>query len=90
MLLHHTVAGMAMVRLLSAAIEFSAAMLMLLRFRSPAEALRLNAILGMIGPLVFLVVSLLGLAGLARELPGSRLALIGAGILLILLGTTRS
>ena len=40
MYLHHAVAGMALVRFVSAGLEFSAAMLMLLRFRTPVEALR--------------------------------------------------
>lgn len=88
MFVHRAVAGMALVRFLSAALEFSAAMLMLLRFRTPAEALRLNAVLGMVGPMIFLLVSLLGLAGLARELPASRLLLVMAGITLIVLGTS--
>lgn len=87
MFLHHTVAGMALVRILSAALEFSAAMLMVLRFRTPAEALRVNAVLGLAGPLVFITVSCLGLAGLAQEIPRPRLLLVLAGVLLIVLGT---
>ncbi|MEW6546811.1 MAG: DUF2619 domain-containing protein [Bacillota bacterium] len=87
MFLHHAVAGMALVRLLSASLEFCAAMLMVFHFRTPAEALRLNAILGLVGPLIFVTVSCLGLAGLARELPGPRILLVVAGVILIILGT---
>lgn len=87
MFLHHAVAGMALVRLLSAALEFSAAMLMVFRFRTPAQALRLNAVLGLVGPFVFLTVSCLGLTGLARQLPATRMLLTAAGVALIILGT---
>lgn len=87
MFVHHAVAGMALVRFLSAGIELSAALLMLLRFRTPAEALRLNAVLGLVGPLIFLTVSGLGLAGMARDLPSPRLLLVLAGVALITLGT---
>lgn len=87
MMLHRAVAGMALVRLLSATLEFGAAMLMLFWFRTPAQALRVNAVLGLVGPLVFLTVSALGLASLARDLPAGRLFLVLAGIVLIMLGT---
>lgn len=87
MILHRAVAGMALVRLLSASLEFGAAMLMLFWFRTPAQALRVNAILGLVGPLIFVTVSALGLAGLARDIPTPRLLLVLVGIVLIILGT---
>lgn len=51
------------------------------------SALRLNAILGAIGPFVFLIVSLLGIAGLAGKVSPVKLGLTLAGVVLMFLGT---
>lgn len=80
------VRGMALLRVLSGALELTAAYLML-RWGRVEAAMRINGLLGMVGPAVLVLVSLLGLAGLSTHLPWPRVGLIACGVLLILLGT---
>ena len=77
---------MTLVRLLSAAVELTAAVLMA-RYNRVDTALRINGVLGLVGPAILLIVSTLGLAGLADRLPLHKTLLIVAGVLLIILGT---
>jgi len=77
---------MALLRVLSGTLELTAAYLML-RWGRVEAAMRINGLLGMVGPAVLVLVSLLGLAGLSAHLPWPRLGLIACGVLLILLGT---
>lgn len=79
------VAGMALMRLLSAAIELTAAFFMLRLARIDA-ALRINATLGLVGPLVMTGVTALGIVGLAHQVSTWKLLLIAAGVALILYG----
>lgn len=74
--------GMALTRFLSAGIEFSAAVLMLYFGRVEA-AFRINSVLACIGPVVMLVVTALGLAGLAGRvsLPNMLLVVCGVGLI---------
>ncbi len=78
--------SMILLRVLSASIEFAAAALMYKMNRVDA-ALRINAALGMVGPTILISVTLLGIAGLAGKIPWSRFALIGAGVVMIFIGT---
>lgn len=79
------VAGMAVLRLLSAAIEVTAALLMLRLARIDA-ALRINAALGVVGPLILAGVTALGVAGLAHRMSYGKLLVIALGVGLILYG----
>jgi hypothetical protein len=79
--------SMAAIRFISSLIEFSAAILFL-HSRSLETALRVNAVLGLAGPLVFAGVSLLGLAGLAGRVSWIKLVVIFIGIILVLIGTS--
>ena len=74
------------IRLLSSFIEFSAAMLMLY-LKSVESAIRINAILGLIGPLILIIVTFLGLVEISHQLNFKKLLLICLGVLFILLGT---
>jgi membrane-bound ClpP family serine protease len=80
------VAGMALLRFLSGTAELTAAVLML-RYRSIETACRINGLLGLVGPLVLLLVSSLGIAGLSSRVVPGKLALIALGVLCILLGS---
>lgn len=80
-----TVAGMALIRLLSASIEAAAALLML-RFGRVETAVQINAALAMIGPLILLTVTTLGMMGLAGKVPLTKLVWIGCGVFLIFYG----
>lgn len=85
---HLYLRGMVMVRLLSASIELTGALLMW-RLGRLETAVRINGLLGLVGPLVLTVTMLLGLAGLAGRLPAGKLVWIGLGVVLILFGTSR-
>ena len=82
------VAGMAGVRILSAAIEFTAAMLML-KFGKVETAFKINAVLALVGPTVLLTVTSLGLIGLAGKVSFSGMAIIILGVTLIFIGINR-
>lgn len=78
--------GMVLLRSLSAGIEV-AAVLVMWRMTRLEAALRLNAGLGLVGPVIFLLVSALGLAGMAGRIHPGRFLLVAAGVLLVALGT---
>ena len=85
---HFYLRGMVGLRLVSALIELTGAFLMW-RFGRLDTAVRINGVLGLVGPVVLTLTMLLGVAGLATRLPIGKLLWIGAGVCLILVGTTR-
>ncbi len=78
--------GMVLLRGISACIEVAAVVLML-RLTRLESLVRLNAFLGLVGPLIFLLVSALGLAGMAGRVNPGRFLLVAGGVLLVVLGT---
>lgn len=78
--------GIRVVRGLSAAIEVTA-LLFLLRMDNILDMQRLNGMLGMVGPVIFITVSALGLAGSLGAIQPVKLLSIAAGVVLIVLGT---
>ncbi|MBX6724303.1 MAG: YqhV family protein [Dactylosporangium sp.] len=81
------VAGMTLTRIISGCIELTGAYLMWRAGRVDG-AMRVNAYLGLVGPLVLVTVTAIGIAGLAgRGLPASKLILILMGVYLIIFGT---
>ncbi|ADI26122.1 YqhV family protein [Geobacillus sp. G4] len=78
-----SVMAMAGMRMVSAFIELSAALLMLV-FNDVKKALAVNAALAVVGPTVMMVTMAIGLLSLADELSFSRLGLVALGIALIL------
>lgn len=83
------VRGMIALRVISACIEVGAAAAML-RLSRAEQVLRLNALLGLVGPTVFLLVSALGLAALAGRVSPARFGLVALGVLLVVVGTRGS
>ena len=81
-----TLNSMALIRVLSGLLEISVA-LIFLRGGRVENALRLNAMLGLVGPLIFLLVSVLGVAALAVKLSWPKILLISLGIILVVVGT---
>lgn len=81
-----TVKAMAFIRFASSMMEFCAALFML-HFARVDTAVNINAALGLVGPVVFLSITALGIVGLAGKLPLSKLILIAAGVALIYIGT---
>ncbi|NLW55501.1 MAG: DUF2619 domain-containing protein [Firmicutes bacterium] len=78
--------GMAILRMLSGLLEIATALL-ILRLQKVETALQLNAILGLVGPMVFLLVSALGLVAVAVRLSPAKVCLIVLGVLFIIIGT---
>lgn len=78
--------GIRLARMLSACVEVAAAVL-LLRMADPRAMLRLNSLLGLVGPLVFVTVSALGLAASLGKLQPGRLLIVLLGVVLVLWGT---
>ncbi|MGF7184821.1 hypothetical protein GGQ84_000906 [Desulfitispora alkaliphila] len=77
--------GMGALRMLSGAIEISAALL-IFHFATVEKAFKINAVLALIGPLILITVTSLGIIGLADQLPLSRMLIILAGVGLIFYG----
>ena len=78
--------SMAAVRFLSGMLEILAA-LVFLRLGRVDAALRINALLGLIGPLVFIVVSAFGIMAVAVHLSPLKVVLLTLGTLLVMIGT---
>lgn len=78
--------GMRLARALSACIEVTAAVL-LLRMTDARLMLRVNGLLGLVGPLIFITVSALGLAASLGKVQPGKLLLVFVGVALVLWGT---
>jgi hypothetical protein len=84
-LMEPTVLSMAGLRLLSATIEIAAALTMLF-LNDVKKAVAVNALLVVIGPIIFMVTMMIGLLSLTDELSFSKLAFIVLGVVLIFIG----
>ncbi len=83
-----TLLGMVLLRLLSGTVEIVSA-LIIYRLNSLEQALKINALLASIGPLIFLSAMYLGLTGLARQVPYQKMIFIYLGVALIFIGLRR-
>lgn len=81
-----TVHNMALIRVISGLLEIIVAIIFL-KLGKVESALRMNSLLGLVGPLVFIAVSALGIVAVAVKLSWLKLAFICLGIVLVLLGT---
>lgn len=77
--------GMASVRFISSCIEFVGACLMIY-FGTAEKALQVNGALALVGPLVLVTVTFLGIAGMAGQMQWTRIAVILMGVGCILYG----
>ncbi|WP_438432214.1 YqhV family protein [Gorillibacterium sp. sgz500922] len=84
-MLNKFVTGMASLRLLSGTIEILAALLML-KLGRVDRALLVNSGLAVVGPLILLATTSIGLIGLADKLSFSKFAWILVGVSLIFFG----
>lgn len=78
--------GIRLMRGLSATVEVMAA-LVLLRMTDIRTMIRLNSVLGLVGPFIFIAVSALGIAASLGRIQPGRLALVVLGVVLVVLGT---
>jgi hypothetical protein len=83
-----SVLGMVALRILSGMIELAAAMLML-KLNRVESALKVNAMLALIGPLIMLGVMGIGIIGLAGKIHFSKLIYILVGVGLIFWGLNK-
>ena len=81
-----TLSSMATIRVISGLLEIIVAFLFLKGGRVE-NALRMNAFLGLVGPLVFLLVSVLGVVTIAVKISWPKMVLVCLGIILVLIGT---
>jgi hypothetical protein len=84
-MIHKVVLGMAALRVLSGCIEILAALLML-RFNQIEKALLVNSGLALVGPLILLATTTLGLVGLADKLSWGKLLWVIAGVTCLFIG----
>ncbi|NLK00198.1 MAG: YqhV family protein [Clostridia bacterium] len=80
--------GMALIRCISGLTEFSAALLML-KLDRVEHAMKINALLALVGPVVLISTTTIGLAGLAGKVSPVKMAIIGAGVTLIFIGVNK-
>lgn len=80
-----TVLTMAGLRILSASIELTAAILMLV-FNDVKKAVMINSLLAIVGPVIFIVTMTIGIFHIADQLSYAKLLFIGLGVFFILFG----
>jgi hypothetical protein len=79
------VLSMAMLRVLSGSIELIAAFL-IYRYNNVEKALVINSSLALVGPLIFMTITTLGLVGITDKLSFGKLAWVGVGVTCLLIG----
>jgi hypothetical protein len=82
------VLSMVLLRLMSGSIEILAALLML-KFNQLDKALVINSLLAVVGPIILISTTSIGLFGFAGNISYTRMFFIFAGVGLILLGVLK-
>lgn len=80
--------SMALLRILSGSIELTAAFVML-RFNDVQKALVINSMLALVGPLILISTTTIGLVGLSDKLSPVKFIWIVAGVSCLLIGILR-
>lgn len=84
-MLNKIVLSMATLRVISGSIEICAAIIML-RMNQVDKALVINSSLALVGPLILIATTTIGLVGLSDKLSFGKLGWIAAGISCLLIG----
>lgn len=79
---------MGLLRLLSGILEFSAGSLMIF-FNNVETALKINALLALIGPTIMIMVTSLGLVGIAGNVSLAKMFTVASGAALIFFGLNK-
>ena len=79
------VMSMAGLRFFSGSLELLAAIIML-RLNEPAKALVVNSMLALVGPMVLIATTTIGLIGIADKLSWNKFVWIGLGVTCLLVG----
>lgn len=85
LIIEKVVLGMAMLRFLSGGIEITAAILMI-RFNSIEKAIMVNSSLAIIGPLILILTTTIGVWGIVENISFIKLFWIILGVSFILIG----
>ncbi|CAM3788176.1 YqhV family protein [Cohnella lubricantis] len=80
-----TVFSMALLRIVSGSIELTAALVML-KFNEVQKALAVNSMLALVGPIVLLTTTTIGLSGLADKLSPVKFIWVTVGVSCLLIG----
>ncbi len=88
MTINGTVLTLASLQLLSASLDFSAAMAMLY-LNDVRKAMFINGLLAVIGPVIFASSIAIGMISIADELSHAKTILIVAGIILLIIGIVK-
>jgi len=84
-MLNKIVLSMASLRLASGTIEICAALLML-RLNQIDKALIVNSSLALVGPIILIATTTIGLVGLSDKLSPAKFAWVAAGIICLMIG----
>ncbi len=84
-ILDKAVLGMALLRIISGVIEVSAALLMI-KLNTVEKALLVNSSLAIVGPLILITTTTIGVIGIADNISLMKLIWIFLGVSLILIG----
>jgi len=84
-IIEKAVLGMALLRLMSGSIEIFAAILML-KFNSIEKALMVNTSLALIGPIILILTTTIGLLGIVGNISLMKLGWIALGVCFIFIG----
>lgn len=84
-MLEKAIIGMAMLRIISGSIEILAALLMI-KVNQVDKALIINSSLALVGPMILIATTTIGLVGLADRIPFSKILWILLGVAFILIG----
>lgn len=79
------VLGMALLRILSGSIEIFAAILMM-KFNSVEKALMINSSLALVGPIILVLTTTIGILGMVGNLSIAKIVWIFLGVSCILIG----
>jgi hypothetical protein len=80
--------SMALLRLLSGSLEITAAFVML-RFNDVQKALVVNSMLALVGPMILIATTTIGLVGISDKLSPVKFLWITAGVGCLLIGILR-
>lgn len=84
-MLEKAIIGMALLRIISGSIEILAALLMI-KVNQVDKALIINSSLALVGPLILIATTTIGLVGVADRIPFSKIIWILLGVAFILIG----
>ncbi len=87
-MLEKAIIGMASLRILSGTIEILAALL-IIRFNQIEKALLINSGLALVGPIILITTTTIGLIGMSDRISTSKIVWIFLGIMCIFIGVRK-